>query len=255
VFIALHGRDGEDGTIQSMCEAVGVAYTGSSPLTCRLCFDKSLAKRSLEAASLPVPAGYVLSSDAVRRMGAGSAIRAAAKRLGFPLVVKPAAQGSALGLAVVRSPDELTPAVVAAFDHGDRVLLEQFVAGREISISLVGRELAALPPVEINTRSGVFDFETRVSPGAFELTCPSDVDDSVPRLAVDAAHVLGVRGFGRVDMRMSDDGPLVLDVKTCPGLTETSIVPLAASAASMRFEDFVVAIVEMALERDPSARA
>jgi D-alanine-D-alanine ligase len=253
-FIALHGRDGEDGTIQLACEALGIPYTGSSPTTCNLCFDKGLAKGLLSRMGLPTPAGFVLPSEAVRRMGAGAAVRAAAARLAFPLVIKPAAQGSALGLSLAESADDVSAAVMGAFNYGDRVLLEEFVVGSEISIPVAGPDLSPLPAVEVKTRSGVFDFEARVSPGAVELVCPSQVEDErASALAVDAARAVGIRDFGRVDMRLSDDGPTVLDVKTCPGLTETSILPLAVDAAKMRFEDFVLTVVEAALARTPRA--
>ncbi len=255
VFIALHGRDGEDGTIQLACEALGVAYTGSSPLTCRFCFDKGLSKGILNRSGLPTPPGYVLSAEAVRHMGAGAALRRAATRLGYPLVIKPAAQGSALGLAVIEDAADLSAAAMAAFDYGDRVLLEQFVEGAEISIGLVGAQLDALPAVEIRTPSGVFDFQTRVSPGAYDFICPSDAaSDEARTIAIEAASRLGVRDFGRVDMRVGAQGPTVLDIKTCPGLTETSIVPLAAGEANMRFEDFTARVVDAALERAPTAR-
>ncbi len=255
-FIALHGRDGEDGTIQQLCEALGVAYTGSSPLTCRLSFDKGLAKGLLRRAGHPTPDWFVLSSEAVRHMGAGAALRRGAARLGFPLVVKPAAQGSALGLAVVEDASDLTAAAMAAFDYGERVLLERYVAGAEVAIPLLGTHLDPLPGVEIITATGVFDFETRVSPGAVELVCPTDAaDDDARAVAVAVAQQLGVRDFGRVDMRITEQGPMVLDVKTCPGLTESSIVPLAASHADLRFDDFIASITNGALARSPGARA
>ena len=254
-FIALHGRDGEDGTIQLACEALGVPYTGSAPLTCRLCFDKGLAKGLMLRAGLPTPPGYVLSAEAVRHMGAGTALRRAAERLGYPLVVKPAAQGSALGLAVVPDPTELTAAAIAAFDYGDRVLLERFMTGAEITVPVVGPELEALPAIEIRTPDGVFDFQTRVSPGAYDFVrADASIESAVSDLAVRAANELRVRDFGRVDMRITDDGPVVLDVKTCPGLTETSIVPLAVAQAGLKFEHFIERVIESALARAPLSR-
>ncbi len=259
VFIALHGRDGEDGTIQLTCEALGIPYTGSGPLTCRLCFDKGLAKGTLRRSGLPTPPGYVLSAEAVRHMGAGTALRIAADRLGFPIACKPAAQGSALGLSVVDDPADLGSGVMAALDHGERVLLERFIPGAEIAIPVSGDGLDPLPPVEIRTRGGIFDFETRVSPGGFELVCPPNVDEvelgRARALASEACSTLGVRDFGRVDFRIGEDGPVILDVKTCPGLTETSILPLAVSQSGSSFEDFVGSVLEGALARAQTARA
>jgi D-alanine-D-alanine ligase len=253
VFIALHGRDGEDGTLQATCEALGVSYTGSAPLTCRLAFDKGLTKGMLRRAGLPTPPGYVVSSDAVSHMGAGTAMRRAADRLGYPVVLKPAAQGSALGLSVVHDATDLTAAAMAAFDHGDRVLVERFVPGGEVSVCVVGSPLEALPAVEIRTTSGVHDFETRISPGASEYVCPATLPDTSLRaassVAVEVAKTLGVRDFARVDIRIGPDGPQVLDIKTCPGLTEGSILPLAAAQGGRAFEDLVREIVDAALAR------
>jgi D-alanine-D-alanine ligase len=257
VFIALHGRDGEDGTVQLICEALGVAYTGSPPRTCQLCFDKGLAKGALAGAGIPTAAGFVLTAEAVRRMGAGAALRRAADRVGFPLVCKPAAQGSALGLAVAERAEDLSAAVMEALNYGDRVLLEQFVPGAEIAIGLAGDGLRALPPVEIRTASGVFDILARESPGAVDLLCPAPLraeqDDAARRTALGAAAALGIRDFGRVDMRLGPDGPVVLDVKTCPGLSETSILPLAVEAAPSPFEDFVDEVLGAARARAASA--
>ena len=256
VFVALHGRDGEDGTLQLVCEALGVPYTGSSPLACRLCFDKGLAKGLLHHAGLPTPPGYVVSVDAVRHMGAGAALREAAGRIGFPLVVKPTAQGSGLGLTLVQDPDDLSPAALAAFNHGERVLVERYVPGPDVSIALHGPDLDPFPAVEIRTRSDVFDFETRVSPGAFDFVCPTELaDERAVEVAVAAARTLGVRDFGRVDLRIGDEGPTILDVKTCPGLTEASILPFAAIAGGVSFDDFVNGVLEAALARAERARA
>jgi D-alanine-D-alanine ligase len=258
-FIALHGRDGEDGTVQLTCEALGIPYTGSSPLTCRLCFDKGLSKGVLHRAGLPTPPGYVLSAEAVRHMGAGTALRIGAERLGYPLAVKPAAAGSALGLSVVRDPSELSAAAMAALNHGERFLVERFVDGTEVSIPVLGGEHQALEPVEIRTKQGVFDFETRVSPGMYEYVCPATINpavrDAAQQIASEACRVLGTRDFARVDMRIGDDGPAILDVKTCPGLTETSTVPLAVEQSGSSFEDFAGRIVEGTLARSPTARA
>lgn len=180
-------------------------------------------------------------------MGAGAALRRAAEELGFPIVVKPAAQGSALGFVRVDAADELSSAVMTAFNYGDRVVLERFVEGAELIVPVFGADLDALPAVEIRTASGVFDFQARVSPGAADYLCPAQIDDAVLKEVADVAHraarQLGVTGFGRVDMRVGDDGPVVLDLKTCPGLTETSLVPLSVSEAGLTFEDFVAGVL------------
>jgi D-alanine-D-alanine ligase len=190
-------------------------------------------------------------------MGAGAALRRAADRLGYPVAVKPAAQGSALGLSVVSEPGDLTAAAMAAFDYGDRVLVERFIDGDELSIGITGESLAALPAVLIRTTSGIHDFETRISPGAREYICPAPLPDDVlhqaAHVAVEAARALGVRDFARVDLRIGADGPQILDVKTCPGLTEGSIVPLAVATSGRRFVDLVREVIEAALARSGRA--
>lgn len=259
VFIALHGRDGEDGTIQALCEAIGIPYTGPGPLSCQLCFDKVLAKGLLREAGIPTPEAYTVSMDAVRHMGGGAAIRGGAERLGYPLVVKPVAQGSALGLGIVREPEELTPLVMSSFDHGDRVLLERFVEGTELAVSVLGDPLEALPAVEVRTQSGVFDFETRETPGGADLLCPAPVPHEVAAAAAEtatrAAQTLGVEGFARVDLISTDEGPVVLEVNPCPGLTETSLLPLAVEEAGITFEGFVDRALEAGLARSPRPSA
>jgi D-alanine-D-alanine ligase len=247
VFIALHGRDGEDGAIQLACEALGVAYTGSGPLTCRFAFDKGLAKGMLNAAGIPTPPAYVMSREAVQHMGAGAAVRRAADRLGYPLVVKPAAQGSALGLSVVEDPSGLSAAALGAFDHGDRILLERFIDGIDVSVAMFGPDLRVLPPVEISSRAKVFDFETRLSPGAFEYICPPSINEPrFEKIATEVAGLVGARDFVRVDLRVDADGPSVLDVKTC--------LPFAAAQAGLRFDEVISEIVTAALARSPVAR-
>lgn len=254
-FVALHGRDGEDGAVQLVLEALGVAYTGSDPLACQLSYDKSVAKGLFRRAGIPTPEGFVLSEEAVRHMGAGAALREGATRLGYPIVVKPVNQGSALGLAVVHDAKELAPAVMTAFNYGERVLLERFIAGRELAVSVVGTGLRPLPVVEIRTGGEVFGFESRptVSPGAAEYLCPADLDEATLESALnvsrEACAAIGIRDFARVDLILEDGKPFVLDLKTCPGLTETSLLPLAAAAEGLTFEDVVRLILDPALAR------
>ncbi|HVL80349.1 MAG TPA: D-alanine--D-alanine ligase [Actinomycetota bacterium] len=254
-FIALHGRDGEDGTIQSILEALRRPYTGSDAFACQVCFDKVLTKGMLRRDGITTPPSFDLSAEAVRQMGAGPAVREAADHLGYPLIVKPVAQGSALGLALVREPDELSPAVMAAFNYGDRVMLESYVAGTELAVSLVGSPLRPLPPVEVRASSGIFDFDSRVSPGAVDFVVPASLPDAVLAAARDvaerAAALLGMRDLGRVDMIVSDGEPVVLEVNPCPGVTESSLLPLAVAEAGMSFEDFVRTVVDAALARSP----
>lgn len=259
-FLALHGKDGEDGTVQCVLEAIGVPYTGSDPLACQLSFDKSIVKSVLARHGIATPPGYALAEEAVRHMGAGSAMRRAADRLGYPIVVKPVNQGSALGLAVVHEASELAPAVMTALNYGNRVLLEGFARGRELAVGVLGSPLRALPIVEIRTSGEVFGFDVRptVSPGAAEYLCPADLDervaDRVRSAVLTACAALGVRDFARVDLILTEEGPRILDLKTCPGLTETSLVPLAAAASGMPFERLAEEILLPALARASHAQ-
>lgn len=253
-FIALHGKDGEDGTIQSVLEAIGVPYTGSGPFVCQKCFDKPLAKDLLSAQGFLVPAGHVISSDALTQMGAGAALRKAADGIGYPLVVKPPAQGSALGLVVVEDPEGLQAAVMSCLNYGDRVMLETYVRGIEVAVSVVGEQLSALPPVEISTLSGLFDFHARATPGGYDSICPAQSLNSeqltgVCEVAIGAASLLGVRDFARVDMIVEASRVNVLEVNPCPGLTETSLLPVALACDGTSFECFVNQITNLALAR------
>lgn len=255
-FIALHGRDGEDGTIQAICEAQGIAYTGSDPFTCQLCFDKTLAKGILYRRGIATPDGFDLSAEAVRGMGAGPAVRTGAERIGYPLVVKPAAQGSALGLGVVTDPNDLSAAVMTAFNYSDRVLIERYIQGVELAVTVTGNPLVALPAVRIKAPGGsmpVFDLDARMAPLSTDFICPADVDDAMREAALDTAlragAALGVRDIARVDMIVGEDGPVVLEVNPCPGMTESSLLPLAVNASGSSFNDFVAAVTNAALAR------
>ena len=255
-FVALHGRDGEDGTVQELLEIAGVPYTGSGVSACIRCSDKVLAKHLLRDAGLPTPDFYAFNETAFRELGAAAALEAMEERLTFPIVVKPASQGSALGIKFAQTPAEVPAALIAAFSYDRKVLLERHVAGRDLAVSVVDGE--PLPVVEAVPRDEDFyDFAARYTIGRTEFVCPADLaPDAAARaqaLARDVWELFGCAGFARVDL-MCDraSGALeVLEVDSVPGLTETSLLPLAADAAGMSFDDFVARVVELAL----SARA
>jgi len=255
-FVALHGRDGEDGTVQELLEIAAVPYTGSGVSACIRCSDKVLAKHLLRDAGLPTPDFYAFNETAFRELGAAAALEAMEERLTFPIVVKPASQGSALGIKFAQTPAEVPAALIAAFSYDRKVLLERHVAGRDLAVSVVDGE--PLPVVEAVPRDEDFyDFAARYTIGRTEFVCPADLaPDAAARaqaLARDVWELFGCAGFARVDL-MCDraSGALeVLEVDSVPGLTETSLLPLAADAAGMSFDDFVARVVELAL----SARA
>jgi D-alanine-D-alanine ligase len=250
-FIALHGRGGEDGTVQELLEILRIPYTGPGVRACMRSIDKVAAKHELRAADVPTPDWAAFNSVAFRELGAADALEEIETGLGFPLVVKPAAGGSSLGVRFAASADEVPEALVAAFSYDDRVLLERHVSGREIAVSLLNG--ITLPAVEARPREeDRFNYEARYEIGRTDYVCPADLG-AAEGPVIDAAlrtwDALGFDGFGRVDLMLGDDGPQVLEVNAIPGLTDTSLVPMAAEAAGMSFEDLCGRILELALER------
>jgi D-alanine-D-alanine ligase len=253
-FIAMHGPGGEDGTVQELLEILGIPFTGPGIAACALCSDKAQAKHALASAGVPTPPWYAFNQTAFSELGARDALDGLEERLGFPLVVKPSRGGSALGVRFAGGGSEVPQALVSAFSYDDRVLLERFVDGRELAVSVVGSE--ALPIVEaIPTGSDRYDFEARYEIGRTRFECPASLDEEkrteVIEAALGAYRALGCSGFCRVDLILAADGPYVLEVNAIPGLTDTSLLPQAAEAAGHSFEDLVERILELALE--PSA--
>ena len=256
-FVALHGRGGEDGTVQELLEIVGMPYTGSGVLGCMRCMDKVLTKHMLVEEGLPTPDFFAFSEIAFKELGAGEALPAIEERLGFPVVVKPAAQGSALGIKFAGSAAVVPEALIAAFSYDDRVLLERHVEGRELAVSLLEDDgsVQALPVVEAKPRQEYFyDFEARYEIGKTEFVCPAelpaDVAAGAQELAVTVFKLLGCYGFARIDMILANDSELqVLEAQAIPGLTETSLLPQAAEAAGISFEQLVSRMLEQALSR------
>jgi len=257
-FVALHGRGGEDGTVQELLEVLGIPYTGSAVHACVRCADKVLAKHALRDGGLPTPDWVVLGEIALHELGAGEALPGIEERLGFPLVVKPVSQGSSLGVKFARSAAELPTALVAALSYGTRVLLERYVEGRELAVSLLagadGGPTRALPIVEAVPQGPEFyDFAARYEIGRTEFVCPAvlepDIAERVREIALAAWLLLSCRGFARVDMILGPDGPIVLEINPIPGLTETSLFPQAADAAGLGFDEVVERVLGEALAR------
>jgi D-alanine-D-alanine ligase len=250
-FVALHGRDGEDGTVQELLEVLGIPYTASGVSACMRCADKVLAKHAMRDAGLPTPDFYAFTQAAFKELGAADALEAIEERLEFPIVVKPSNQGSALGIRFARSAADVPAALVAAFSYGEKVLLERHVHGRELAVSVLGEE--ALPIVEAVPREEDFyDFAARYTIGRTTFVCPAELDDDVTaraqELALAVFRLLGCRGFARVDILLEEStGELhVLEANAIPGLTETSLLPQAAEAAGIGFDELIGRIVELA---------
>jgi D-alanine-D-alanine ligase len=252
VFIALHGPGGEDGTVQELLEILDLPYTGPGVAACALCMDKVAAKHEMRAAGIPTPDWAAFNATAFRELGAADTLDEIEARLGFPMVVKPASQGSSLGVEFAATREEVPEALLAAFSYDDRVLLERYVRGRELAVSVLGGE--SLPIVEaIPREEDFFNFEARYEIGRTDYVCPADLGDEeagrVQELATRTYETLGCSGFARVDLMLGADGPQVLEVNAIPGLTDTSLFPMAAEAAGVDFTQLVGRILESARER------
>ncbi len=255
VYIALHGKFGEDGTIQEILEILDLPYTGPGVFASTLGFNKVLSKEIFLREGIPTPGFYVLSAATFQEMGAAHLLGEVGDKLGFPMVVKPAAQGSALGVNMVEDFTGLAPAVAAALDYDEKVILEKHVRGTEVAVGILGNsDLEALPLVEIVPRSGFFDFESRYTHGMTDYYCPArlpeEVSARVVEVALDTHRALGCLNVSRVDIIVDGDGvPQVLELNISPGMTETSLLPLAAEKAGMTFEQLVGRLVELAFDK------
>jgi D-alanine-D-alanine ligase len=244
VFIALHGATGEDGALRAVLDLAGVPYVGSPAAACRLAWDKPAAKSVVRSAGLTTPDWVALPHSTFRELGAGAVLDLMVARLGLPLMVKPASGGSALGVQKVTRVEDLPAAMVSCFAYGDTVMVERFVDGVELALSVIdlGDGPQALPAVEIAPESGVFDYTARYTPGMTEYHSPARVTDDVAARAADLAvrvHVeLGLADLSRTDAIVSPDGEVhFLEVNVSPGLTETSMLPMAIEADGQSLGD------------------
>ncbi len=250
-FVAMHGVGGEDGTVQELLEILGVPFTGPGAAACGRCMDKVQAKDAIDEAGLPTPEWFAFNQTAFREFGAADALGRLEQTLGFPLVVKPSRGGSSLGVRFARSAAEVPQALVSAFSYDDRVLLERFVDGRELAVSVLGDQ--PLPVVEAILLEGDrYDFEARYEIGRTRFACPAELGAEEERAVTEAAlatyRALGCTGFARIDLILGADGPWLLEANAIPGLTDTSLLPQAAEAAGLSFEQLVERILDLALE-------
>ncbi|KAF0206886.1 MAG: D-alanine-D-alanine [Actinobacteria bacterium] len=255
-YIALHGKDGEDGAVQEVLEFLGIPYTGPGVVASTLAWDKAVSKRLFREHGIPTPAWVTFSTAAFKQMGAATALDLVPDAVGgFPLVVKPAEQGSALGLTRVTEAAELPNALMNALSYGDKAIVEKWIDGAELAVSVLdGAEgVRVLPPVEMVAKSGLFDFSAMYTPGETDYYVPARLDDAVMaevvRLAGEVHTLLGCRHVSRVDMVVGADGvPQVLEVNTSPGMTETSLLPMAAAAVDVSFQELVELLARAALD-------
>ncbi len=241
VHIALHGRYGEDGTVQGALELMGLPYTGSGVMASALAMDKWRTKLLWQAAGINTPRHLLLNPQ--------SDFDAVVKELGLPLIVKPSREGSTIGLTKVTTATDMLKAYESAAKHDMMVLAEQFIDGPELTVAILGE--TALPLVRIQTASGLYDYQAKYISEDTRYFCPSGLsaaeEDAIQMQALQAHKVLGCEGWGRVDVMLDKSGkPYFLETNTSPGMTDHSLVPMAAKAAGISFEDLVLRILELA---------
>ncbi|WP_142052967.1 D-alanine--D-alanine ligase family protein [Pseudonocardia kunmingensis] len=256
VAIALHGGEGENGSVQAVLELLGIPFVGTPAPACRRAWDKPTAKAELARSGIDTPDWVALPHTTFRALGAQTVLDAMVDRLGLPLMLKPDQGGSALGAQVVAARSELPAAMVSCLAYADSVLAEQFVTGTEVAVTVVddSDEPRALPPVEIEVRDGVYDYTARYTPGTATFHCPARLDtETLARLeetALAAHRLLGLRDVSRTDAVVDRDGRVqVLEVNVSPGLTETSLLPTAVRAAGMNLGELYAALIERAISR------
>jgi D-alanine-D-alanine ligase len=245
-FLALHGRFGEDGTIQGMLEIMGIPYTGSGVLASSLAINKIFTKIILQNAHILTPPFTVLEEQDELKGDSP---------FGYPVVVKPSSQGSTIGTHIVKTKSDLKKAISDAFKYDNRIMIEEFVPGRELTVGILGTK--AFPVLEIIPQSGFYDFKAKYTHGVTKYICPAPIDHdlskSIQKLGLAAHSALGCRDFSRVDFRINEDGiPFCLEINTIPGMTDTSLLPKAAKVSGISFPDLVESILFMALSRNRS---
>ena len=256
VLIALHGKYGEDGTVQGLLDLLEIPYVGSGVLASALAMDKIMTRKVLEREGIPVPKGIAVQ----HLFDMDSLAKQVEREIGYPAVVKPNRQGSTIGLSIAQSAAELPAAVELAFEHDTDVLIEEFVEGTEITVAVLGNdELEALPVVEIVPASGFYDYYSKYTPGATEEIVPARIPEKQYKLAQElglACHkALGCRGMSRADMIIRGEEVIVLEINTIPGMTPTSLLPTAAKAAGIEFPQLLDRLIALALEGKQDGKA
>jgi len=256
VAIALHGGEGENGSVQAVLELLGVPFVGTPAQACRRAWDKPTAKAELARAGLDTPDWVALPHTTFRALGAQAVLDAMVDRLGLPLMLKPDQGGSALGAQVVTDRADLPAAMVSCLAYGDTVLAERYVVGTEVAVSVVedGGEPRALPAVEVDAVGGFYDYTARYTPGAASFHCPARLDAAVladlEQAALAAHRLLSLRDVSRTDAVVDSEGRVqILEVNVSPGLTETSLLPAAVRASGVNLGTLYAGLVERAVAR------
>lgn len=253
-YLTLHGKEGEDGTVQRLLDLLRIPYTGASAFDCEVAFDKVLAKDALVRAGVRTPEWAVIEGWALRDLGAGAALSQAVERVGLPCVVKPSRSGSALGVGFVDREADLSAAVMAALSFSGAAILEAKIEGSEVAVGLVGTPPEALPLVEIVPKEGAYNYAARYTAGTTEYFAPARLTAEVTAHCVEEAHMavagLRLRDVTRVDQIVDDSHtPWVLEVNISPGMTETSLLPMAAQAAGWPLAELCDRVLRSAAAR------
>lgn len=261
VFIALHGRFGEDGTIQALLNGFGISYTGSGMLASALGIDKTRSLRIFRDADMNVPPFRIVSADAIKNMDKKQ-VEEIVREFGMPLVVKPSDQGSSIGVSIVQKAKDIPAAIVAAKKYSPNIMIQKFIQGREVTCGVIDRmekgrrSTFALPPIEIIPRLGAFyDYKSKyANAGSDHLIPPPDMSAEIIKKIQDSAHhahtVIGCSGMSRSDFIFGNDGKLhILEINTIPGMTSTSLLPQAAQAVGIKFPELLDCIIESALKK------
>lgn len=254
-FIALHGGWGEDGALQATLEMIGVPFSGSGHASCAIAMDKTASKALFRMKGIPTPGGIeVVQGAGVREVMEDPGFTPLLERCG-KLVVKPCCAGSTVGVSILEGTDRLTEALDDAFAINPRALVEEYIPGRELTVTISERDGVpyCLPIIEIQPVAGFYDYSSKYTPGMSEYLIPAPLSDAttkaVESASLDAYAALGCASYGRVDLRLDDEGcPYVLEVNTVPGMTASSLVPKAAAAAGLSFSDFLEEVVLSSIE-------
>lgn len=246
-FLALHGKYGEDGTIQSLLELKGIRYTGSKVLSSALAMDKIMSKILFEEYGVPTPSYFHFKKGEFTTQEVSLKIE---KSFNYPAVIKPNDQGSTVGLTICKSKEELSEAIHLAFEYSDRILIEEYIPGRELTVAVIDNE--ALPALEIKPKHGFYDYACKYTSGMSEYIVPAEIMESVSNsmkeIAVLACKSLRCEVYARVDFRLSPENKIfVLEVNTLPGMTSLSLVPKMAKAVGISFEQLIEKIISLSL--------
>ncbi len=253
VFIALHGKNGEDGTVQGLLESLNITYTGSGVATSVLCIDKVLSKKILSYEGIPSPGFKILHQKELQDTDA--MLASLRQDIGLPMVIKAATQGSSIGTFIVRKEEDIIGAIEKAFKYSQEVLVEEFIDGKELTVAIIGNnEPQVLPIIEITSANEFYDYESKYTQGKCEHIIPArigeDTRQEIEKISKQVYQLMGCKGFSRIDFMLDKKArPYVLEVNTIPGMTEMSLVPDAARAAGLSFEELAEKILRLALEK------